>query len=87
MAGDLPGHFPVRKTRQGAAAACLPRSLRSRVCRNDAAEKFAGCRKFFFIIFVHAMFTTSLMCLFTNVFDAIVQSPASSCVCRVRNAD
>ena len=49
-------------------------------------EKIAPA-KIFFIIFVDGIFTTLFEWLFTNVFDAIVQSPASSCVCRVCNAD
>src|SRR5260370_33598558 len=46
MGGKLPGHLLFARRVKKRAAACLPRSLRSRVCRDDAAEKFAGCRKF-----------------------------------------
>jgi len=55
--------------------------------RNNAeAEKFAASKNLF-IIFVHAIFTTLFMCLFTNVFDEVVQTPANSCVYRMCNAD
>ena len=60
---------------------------KSAASNNDAeAEKFAASKNLF-IIFVHAIFTTLFMCLFTNVFDEVVQTPANSCVYRMCNAD
>jgi hypothetical protein len=60
---------------------------KSAASNNDAeAEKFAASKKSF-IIFLHAIFTTLFMCLFTNVFDEVAQTPANSCVYRMCNAD
>ena len=43
--------------------------------------------KFFFIIFVDAIFTTLFQRLFTNAFDVIGANAANSCVYRACNAD
>ena len=60
---------------------------KSAASNNDAeAEKFAASKNLF-IIFVHAIFTTLFMCLFTNVFDVVARTPANSCVYRMCNAD
>jgi hypothetical protein len=60
---------------------------KSAASNNDAeAEKFAASKNLF-IIFVHAIFTTLFMCLFTNVFDVAARTPANSCVYRMCNAD
>ena len=60
---------------------------KSAASNNDAeAEKFAASKKSFHH-FLHAIFTTLFMCLFTNVFDEVAQTPANSCVYRKCNAD
>ena len=60
---------------------------KSAASNNDAeAEKFAASKNLF-IIFVHAIFTTLFMCLFTNVFDVAARTSANSCVYRMCNAD
>jgi hypothetical protein len=43
--------------------------------------------KFFFIIFVDAMFTTLFERLFTNVFDETGANPMIPCVYRARHGD
>jgi hypothetical protein len=87
MAGVLPAIFlGVRRIRPRAAAG-LPSSGSSRVSRNETGTAMSRAAGIFFITFVHAIFTTSFVCLFTNVFDVIARSPAISCVYRMCNAD
>jgi hypothetical protein len=68
-------------------AASLPSSVSSRVSRNETGTAMSRAERIFFITFVHAIFTTLFVGLFTNVFDVIAQIPAISCVCRMCNAD
>jgi hypothetical protein len=49
--------------------------------------KYAHLPKFFFIIFVDAIFTTLFERLFTNVFDVTSANAAISWLCRACNAD
>jgi len=60
---------------------------KSAASNSDAeAEKFAASKNLF-IIFVHAIFTTLFMCLFTKLLDAVARTSANSCVYRMCNAD
>jgi hypothetical protein len=55
--------------------------------RNDPGHRNACPSRFFFIIFVDAIFTTLFERPFTKVFDVTAQSPTISCLYRACNAD
>jgi hypothetical protein len=61
--------------------------LAQSMSRNDSDTEKSVFRLNFFIIFVHVIFTTLFMSLFTNVFNVIAQKPSNSCVYRMCNAD
>ena len=55
--------------------------------RSDTGGKHPQAAQILFIIFVDAMFTTSIERLFTKVFEAVARTAAFACVYRACNHD